>query len=373
MKELQDILHRVEKILPGEQAILATVVDVRGSGYRLAGARMLIDESGHSIGSVSGGCLEADILERAKKVLRDGEPSVVVYDSTKDEHSVFGLQMGCRGIVRILLESLGSDPLLDFIRDCFDNRKHGAIATLISKTDDLELPIATRFFWQGEWKSCNGHAKPTSENFLPLLAKDVERSVRENLSRSVTCRTPQGDAEFFVEIINPPTSLIIFGAGHDAIPLSYVSKQLGWRVTIVDRRPAYATIERFPDADEVIVTRSEDLQDEIFSNDESVAIVMSHNFESDKESVRRLINSRCRYVGILGPKQRTANLLQELYAEGAIIDSETLDKIHAPAGLDIGATTPEGIALSIVAEIQTVLTGRNGGFLKHRNKPIYDR
>jgi xanthine dehydrogenase accessory factor len=122
MKELQDILHSVEQMPSGANAILATVVDVQGSGYRLAGARMLIDESGKSIGGVSGGCLESDVLERARKIFRDGEPTVAVYDSTKDENSVFGLQMGCRGIVRILLEPVGRDGLFDFLRACFDKR-----------------------------------------------------------------------------------------------------------------------------------------------------------------------------------------------------------------------------------------------------------
>jgi xanthine dehydrogenase accessory factor len=373
MKELQDILHSVERMPPGSRAILATVVDVQGSGYRLAGARMLIDESGNSIGSVSGGCLEADVLEWAKRVFRDGEPSVVVYDSTKDENSIFGLQMGCRGIVRIMLEPIGRDALLDFIHTCYQNRKTGTIATLVAKSDDLEAPIASRFFWQDEWRMVDPGLKSVFESFLPFLTKDVEQSLRENRSRSISYKTPLGDAEFFIEIIQPPTTLLIFGAGHDAVPLSCFAKELGLRVKVIDRRPTYATNKRFPGAGDVLVARPEDLEEEFFSDEPSVAVVMSHNFEADKEAVRRLINSRCSYIGILGPKQRTANLLQELAEDGAIFDADLLERIYAPAGLDIGATTPEGIAFSIVAEIQSVLADRKGGFLKLRTKPIYDR
>src|SRR5262249_48641251 len=156
--------------------------------------------------------------------------------------------------------------------------------------------------------------------------KDAELSFRENRSRSVDYETSQGHAEFFIEIIKPPTSLLIFGAGHDAVPLSYFAKELGWCVTVVDRRPAYAVSERFTNADQVLIARRENLEEGTFSDEESVAIVMSHNVESDREAVRRLINSRCSYIGILGPKQRTANLLQELAADGAVISNNLLER-----------------------------------------------
>src|SRR5262249_23512080 len=155
------------------------------------------DESGKCIGSVSGGCLEADVLERAKTVFREGEPAVVVYDSTRDENSVFGLQMGCRGIVRILLEPVGRDLLLSFVRSCFDNREPGAIATLILKSNGLRLPIATRLFWQSGLKFDNESPDSLLSNLLPVLSKEIELSLRENRSRSVVHETPLGETEFF--------------------------------------------------------------------------------------------------------------------------------------------------------------------------------
>ena len=373
MKELRDILERVDRSAGGERAILATVVDVRGSGYRLAGARMLIDETGRRIGSVSGGCLESDVLERAKSVLKTGKPTIVVYDSTADDNSVFGLQMGCRGVVRILLEPADNRELFDHIRATFERRKASTVATLISANGKSAEYIGDRFYRQNG--DVCGPVLPGvyDATVRPRLGEALDEALRERRSTMVNYTIEGDELEFFVEVIEPPISAVVFGAGHDAIPLVTFAKQLGWNVTVVDRRPLYATPSRFPDADNVIPAHAEDLDDQVFSEENGVAIVMTHHFESDREIVRRLVGSQVRYIGILGPKQRTADLLKQLSETGTEIGADFLARVHAPIGLDIGAATPESIALSIVAEIQSVLHGRDGGFLKHRTKPIYDR
>jgi xanthine dehydrogenase accessory factor len=372
VREIQEILDRVERIPSPERAVLATVVDVKGSGYRLAGARMLIDENGQSIGSVSGGCLEADVLERAKEVLKTGRPAIVIYDSTKDENSVFGLQMGCRGIVRILLERASDERLFGFLKKTFDERKTSAIATLIETTDTTSFDLGHRFYWREKFLN-DEHGDDFFKEFLPVLARDIDDSIIERRSKTKTYSISSGDLEFFIEVIAPPPKVLLFGAGHDAIPLASFANELGWVVHVIDRRPAYATEERFPTADKVIVGHTLDLDDELFSDENAVAVVMTHHYDSDREIVRRLIAYNCRYMGILGPKQRTADILRDLSNSGVTINKTVLDRTHAPVGLDIGAATPEGIALSIVAEIQAFLAGRDGGNLKYRTKPIYDR
>jgi xanthine dehydrogenase accessory factor len=372
MKELREILNCVGQLAPDERAILATVVDVKGSGYRLAGARMLIDENGYSIGSVSGGCLESDVLERAKDVLKTGEAAIVTYDSTRDENSVFGLQMGCRGVVRILLEPANDERLFSFLDATFAERRTSAITTLIAAKERNIFDLGHRFYWrQGFQDATDFDGFP--DEILPVLTRDIGDSISERRSRTKTYSTQSGELEFFIEVIEPPPLTLIFGGGHDAIPLAAFAKQLGWLVSVIDRRPAYATAERFPEADNVIVGHAEDLDDAIFADENSVAVTMTHHFESDREVVRRLASSRCRYIGILGPKQRTADLLKELSDSGTVIDSAVLERIHAPVGLDIGAATPESIALSIIAEIQAFLSRRDGGHLKDRKQPIYDR
>lgn len=163
---------------------------------------------------------------------------------------------------------------------------------------------------------------------------------------------------------------MLFGAGYDALPLVDFAKILGWRVTAIDHRPAFASRERLPAADEIINKGAEDLPDELFEDENSVAVIMTHNYERDREILRRLLNSKCLYTGALGPKKRTEKLLAEI---GGNFSESQMEKLHAPVGLDIGADSPEAIALSIVAETQAVLHKRAGGFLRERKGSIYNR
>ena len=163
---------------------------------------------------------------------------------------------------------------------------------------------------------------------------------------------------------------MIFGAGYDALPLIDFAKEIGWRVTAIDHRAAFANKERLSAADEIIVSSSEDLSEDLFNDENSAAVIMTHNYERDRNIMQRLLQSKCCYVGALGPKPRTQKLLSEI---GENFSAEQLSKLYAPVGLDIGADTPEAIALSITAEIQSVLAGRDGGFLRERQGSIYGR
>ena len=369
MKEIQEILKKSSKLTNDAKAILATVVDVVGSGYRRPGARMLIDENGYSVGTVSGGCLEADVLERAKKVLETGEPTVITYDTTDDENSVFGLNMGCRGIVRILLEAFDRKSFLfEILQNVFQNRQRQFIGTIISSKELSETGGRIFYGDDGIFDFVN----------FPENLRDAEEFKNDCADFFSQNRTPEvreykiGEDvfEMFFENINPPLKLLIFGTGYDALPLINFAKEIGWNVTAIDHRAAFANAERLPEADEIIVSSSEDLSGEIFEDKNSVAVIMTHNYERDRNILRRLLHSKCVYIGALGPKKRTQNLLEEI---GEDFAPEQLEKLHAPVGLDIGAETPETIALSIVAEINSVLANRDGGFLRNRKGTIYGR
>ncbi len=358
MKELQEILKKVSNFAPDERAILATVVDVQGSGYRRAGAKMLIDKNGYSIGTVSGGCLEADVLERAKKVLETGEPCVITYDTTKDENSVFGLSMGCRGVVRILLEEISQENLFfNRLKQNFSQRKSFGMATLIS-SESANQKIGLRLF------------PDNSETFGNDFKSEISDLISEKLAAKFSGLETFDFGEVFFEHINPPLNLMIFGAGYDALPLIKFAKEIGWRVSVVDHRAAFANSERLPEADEITVSRVKDLSQEFFTDENSVAVVMTHNYERDREILPRLLRSKCLYVGALGPKTRTEKILEE---SGETFSDEQFARLYAPIGLDIGANSPEAIALAIVAEINAVLSNRNGGFLRKRTGSIYER
>ena len=349
---------------------MATVVDVRGSSYRLPGARMLIDENGNSLGTISGGCLEADVLERARKVLQTGTPQVITYDTRDNENSLFGLQMGCNGIIRVLLETGRDNHLIEFVKSCFAERRSGVIATLIAAPENSASPLGTRYFYDNENLAEIDSSEPEFSDELKSAAREVLESKR---SCCAIFQTPDGEVEFFVELIAPPISLFVFGAGFDARPVADFAKDLGWRVSVIDHRSAFATGERFPNANEVIILPSENLQGNLVLDENSAAVVMTHNYNRDREILSFLLASKACYVGALGPKRRTEKLLEELNVEGTNFSAEQLEKLFAPVGLDIGANTPEAIALSIIAEIQSVLNHREGGFLRRRKSSIYER
>ncbi len=371
MKELQEILKRISEFTENEKAILATVVDVKGSGYRRAGARMLIDADGYSIGTVSGGCLEADVLTRAKRVLQTGEPTVITYDTTQDENSVFGLGMGCRGIVRVLLEAVTKESIIfKSFAFAIENREREVIATLIAGENNVN--IGGRIFFKRSEQFDFVNLPNSFESLAKLKADCLKLLDDERKSTIETYETDEGAAEFFIERIEPPLNLLLFGAGFDALPVVRFAKELGWRAIVIDHRAAFANRERLPKADEIIVQRAEDLPANLFTDENTVAVVMTHNYERDREILYRLLNSSCRYIGALGPKKRTENLIQQLRDEGRFFNENKLNQIHAPIGLNIGAETPEEIALATIAEIKTTLANRDGGFLRERNKPIHN-
>ncbi|MBP7475828.1 MAG: XdhC family protein [Pyrinomonadaceae bacterium] len=301
MKEIKEILTTVSALADREKAILATVVDVRGSGYRLPGARMLMLANGDTYGTVSGGCLEADVLERAKKVLVSGEAETFTYDTTGDENSVFSMNMGCRGVIDILLEPIGKDSdLIAKMRSAYFDRE---------PSDEFEVPVA----------------------------------------------------------------VVLFGAGADAVPFVRIAAELGWQVTVHDHRPAFLTEERFPDARELVLQKVDEPPTAIAADQRTAGVIMTHNYQRDRFVLPALLTSNVFYLGALGPKRRTEQLLEELAADGQVFTDDQLARLFAPAGLDIGADTPEGIALSIIGEIQSVLRSRNGGHLRNRQGSIYDR
>lgn len=340
------------QLAPDEKAVLATVVDVQGSGYRQPGAKMLITETGETFGTVSGGCLEADLLERAKEVLKTNIPQVFVYDVAARENSVFSLNLGCRGIIRILLEPF-SPEYARKLREVLEKRQNFVNAVVIKTSAPELIPPGTRFY------------PDSTDEFSQKIFAGVAGISAVSRSFTETYQTEKATLELFFEIIRPPLSLLIFGAGADAVPLFEIAKSLGWRVSIIDHRPAYASAERFPEADEILVVRPENVAASLMPDENTAAVVMTHNYESDKHLQKFLLRTKARYIGALGPKKRTEKLLAEIGASWP-------ENLYAPVGLDIGAETPEEIALAIVAEIQAVFSQRFGGFLRDKRTGIHE-
>jgi xanthine dehydrogenase accessory factor len=419
MKELRAIVGAFEQARSGGKAsALATVVGVRGSAYRRPGARMLITEDGQTTGAVSGGCLERDVILRAQRVIERGETTLATYDTTDDDDIDFGVGLGCRGVIQILIEPLpraGEPCHLPLLEGLLRRRETALLATvwrvegqigarvgsrlLLSKSgrvwDDIGDPqLAARIEEAGAggaegalWgpdpgrlgrKADSGPTPGGAPGVPPpgvgTLGRAPGREALRTL-RSATrvYRRPAGQAEVFLEVLRPSVSLVIFGGGHDAVPLVRLAGDLGWHVTVVDGRPAAASRDRFPQADAVVLCRPEQVGEQVRLDRDTVAVVMTHNYRTDLRILERLLPSPVRYLGLLGPKSRSERLLQELSQAGLAATEAQLDRLHAPVGLDLGADTSEEIALAILAEIQAVLAGRAGGPLKDRPTPIHER
>jgi xanthine dehydrogenase accessory factor len=372
MKEWQDILKTFTQIKHSQQrAAIATVVKTSGSVYRRPGARMLITQSGQMVGAISGGCLESDIVERSQPlILHNGEPILVEYDTNASNDLVWGLGMGCNGTVKVLIESVcnSAQSQLEFIAECFCHHQPGVIATVFEIKGEVATSIASRLYLHSDGRITN---EIGDRQLAAHLQHDAYQVLTEGKTKVVSYSLDHGSAEVLIEVIRPPVPLLVFGAGYDAVPIVQLAKQLGWHVTVIDRRPAYATRDRFPDADEIIVCHPEELPTKLNLNPQMVAVVLTHNYLSDKMLLQTLLPSPISYLGLLGAKRRSQQLLEDLQLEGFIPSKNQLQRLYAPVGLDIGAETAAEIALSIVAEIQAVLAQRSGNHLRFRQGSIH--
>ena len=364
MKELQEIIKIWQQLPPSQTAALVTLVKVEGSAYRRPGARMLITSDGQQIGTISGGCLESDVVKRSQQVLQTGIHTLVRYDTTDEEDLIWGLGLGCQGVAYILIERLNTGELnaLSVIERCLATRVAGAVATVF-ETENINS-ISDRVLLYPNGEIISGINNPELKD---LVIRDLQSTLQQQKSRSQVYNLTTGSAEVFLEVITPPISLIIFGAGFDALPVVRFAKELGWYVSAIDPLARSQTKQRFSQCDKVILGTAEAAIAQLEPNAQTVAVAMSHNYFYDLEFLQTINNIPLKYLGILGPKKRTDRLLQDLRYEDITLSNQ----LYSPVGLDIGADTPEAIALSIIAEIQAVTQNRQAGFLKNRHAPIH--
>jgi xanthine/CO dehydrogenase XdhC/CoxF family maturation factor len=357
----------------GRPAVLATVVRVRGSAYRRPGARMLIVADAEPLGMVSGGCLESDLAERAREVLASGRPAHVVYDMRSPDDVVWGLGLGCNGEVRVLLERLGPEQppeWLGFLGRRAAARDATVVAMVFEGSGNLERAVGERLLFAADGTPGGRVADGPLREVLLREAREVLAARR---SRTSEHELPSGRAAVFVEYLPPETALVVFGAGGDALPVVNLAAGLGWCVTVVDERPAFAEPRRFPLAAAVRCVPSDALPGAgLGIDDATAAVVMTHHFLRDVATVGFLLGTEAPYIGLLGPRQRAQNLRRELERRGGSPEPSRSARLYGPLGLDIGAETPEEIALATIAEIRAVLSRRSGGSLRARTGPLHE-
>jgi xanthine dehydrogenase accessory factor len=324
----------------GFARVLATVVSTAGSTYRKPGARMLIMADGSYLGLLSGGCLEADLKLHAQQVLQSGVARAIEYDMRGPDDILFGIGAGCEGAMRVLLEP--ADPgssAAAALATAGQATQAGQPASLVTVHDCADFPLGTY------------NAAPP----LPqVLIHAAAHSLTEAASRAMDFDTGGRRTRAFVQFLAPPPHLLICGAGPDAQPVASAARALGWRVSVVDHRPAYAVASDFPGA-VVGLCDPHFLSLAVAIEQCHAAVVMSHHLPSDAAYLRALAQAGVPgYVGLLGPESRRIRLAQEL---GPLAE-KLASRMHGPVGMDIGAVTPEGIALAIISQIHAWLAGR---------------
>ena len=370
MKEIIDIVAAYEEaIKEGKKTALATVVQVEGSAYRRAGARMLITEDGQLTGAISGGCLEGDALRKARMVILQQESLLVTYDTRDDDDAKLGVSLGCNGLIHILIEPI-ADQLhnpVSLLKKIINNRSHAVLVTLFSTADRKAAQPGTCLCLTENSRTV---ARAENLTYYADLLNDASRVLATHQSETVNY-TDGIEYTAFVEHVKPLISLVIIGAGNDAIPLTKIASVLGWDITVIDGRPSYALPARFPSAGKVIVSKPEQVLSHIAINEWTALVLMTHNYNYETALLKDLLPSALPYIGILGPRKKLERMLGELEDAGMQITEEQLARVYGPIGLDIGSEGSEEIALSIVAEIKAVLSSRKGYSLKDKQAPIH--
>ncbi len=363
MKELNDIIQAFERaVRNNKRTALVTVVRVDGSSYRRPGARMLVTEDGEITGAISGGCLEGDALRKAQLAMRRQQNRLEIYDTTNEEDSRLGLQLGCNGVVYILFEPIlqdAADHPVHLLKKAVAQRKEAVVATGFSP--DKRLPQSGTCLFVGE------------EEAPCLQSEQMKSDAREVLRQKTTAVVAYGEQSVLYQFFPPVVQLVVVGAGNDAQPLSDMAALLGWNIVVVDGRPAYATPQRFPNAGRVCLSRPEGILSAVKTDAQTAFVIMTHNYKYDLGALAQLVSADCGYVGVLGPKKKLQRLFEDLARQGITLRPDLLHKIHGPVGLDIGAETAEEIALSILAEIKAVFSGRRGTPLRERRAEIHER
>jgi xanthine dehydrogenase accessory factor len=330
--------------------VLATVIHTEGSTYSKAGRHILIRANGEHEGLISGGCLEGDLAEQARSVFATGAPQSITYDMRDTADDLWGIGLGCNGMMQILLQRLSVEnhwqPFTALTEAM--TRATASTGALVISSDSAELPPGICFIddSHGNWQDAvtdTRHSYPLVNAYLPAaLPAIIEHAM------------PTGNCALLHWQIRPWPRLLLLGAGPDALPVVLLATILGWETTVADHRQHYIESGKFAAADKLHLLEPHRLSEVLSLDQHSAIVVMSHHIETDRRYLQQLADSTlgtASYVGILGPAARRTKLLNELN----LSDTDFAKRLRGPVGLDIGADSPETIALSLISEIQSFL------------------
>ena len=355
MKEFKDIIAKYDTIDKSKTRLaMATVIGVKGSSYRRIGARMLMQDNGIWTGGISGGCIEGDALKKAHLAISGMKAIKVTYDTSKENEEQIGVSLGCNGVIDVLVTPIDpndKDNPVEQLRNCIASRVPKVLISVI-ETDDPQAKAGEMYCYSID---------QTENQALGHITEDSIRDVLKNEKSEIKSFS---SSKVLLEFVPPPLQVIIMGGNYDVYHLLKIVNNLGWQNVVV------ANPRRL---DKKILDLADDITsdfDEVKIDKFTAGILMSHDYNQDLKSLKKVLKTDLPFIGILGPATRKSDLLEEL---SHVINTEDQDRIFGPVGLDIGASQPEEIAISIVSEILSVMRNRPGTSLKNKIGPIYPR
>lgn len=351
-----EMLGRIEK-----RAVMATLVATRGTAPKKEGAKMWVGEAGHIIGSVTiGGCVDARVIEESEEALASFQPRFLSIDLGEEDAWEGGFT--CAGTIQVMIEPLDltdpEDHLFKLYREVRAEVEKGKCVVVATRLEPRSTKLLV--FEDGRTLGTLGSAELDREARPIALGLILKRA-----SRTLPLETKQASTDVFFEVHGPTPTLIVFGAGHVSIPLVSLAKNLGLRTVVVDGRPRFATRERFPDADELLIGIPSEIAGTLPYTSSTLVVLAAHDYKYDIPVLKAVLRTEAPYVGLLSSKRRGQAILKVLTESG--VDARALERVRVPTGLDIGAQTAGEIALSILAEAVAVKSGRPGTPLRARD------
>lgn len=370
MKEIKTIVENL-KIAnsKGLKAALATVVKVYGSSYRRPGARMLIREDGFWFGSVSGGCLEGDVISKAKEVMKTGKSQLFKYDTRQNAKNAFGMGYGCNGLLEILIEPIDyneNNQSLSILNHLLTVQGLQGLSTIYYSEDDEITTLGERYH-------SNGTGFIRNAALAQLVENDLKTAIEANETLSKTYKIDSKKVKVLHEVFQPKLNILIYGAVFHVIPFMRIANELGYNVHVTDSFDPIQPVWNFPNSDEITIMDEAEVNVLIENTPNLAVVFLTHNFFYIKEELPKVLKSDAPYIGILGSRKKTQKILREAEVNDDNYSTSELAKIHYPIGLDIGANTPEEIALSIIAEIRAFFSNKTGESLKKSDGFIHKK
>ena len=349
---MDELFTDLEKLAKVEKRVaMATLVGTRGTSPKREGAKMWIGEEGRILGSVTiGGCVDARVIEDAEKALASSQPRLLQLDLGDEDAWEIGLS--CAGSLDVLIEpfDLNDPTLIDTYRAVRSAIEQGRTVAIVTPLKDQAQRLLV---FEDE--------DTDSDDEVRGVAFDL---IRKRKSATVSIGEPPVDV--FFEVHGPPPTLIVFGAGHVSMPLVSLAHDLGLKTIVVDGRPRFATRERFPEVDELLIGIPSEIAKTLSYNSSTFVVLTAHDYKYDLPVLKVVLPAGAAYIGLLGSKRRGKAIKDFLKESG--IDESLLDRLHVPTGLDIGAGSAAEIALSILAEAVAIKSGRRGASLRERDK-----